>query len=363
MLFCRDSLWSSVQLWKPIEKKRVAGKVKLSARDRLCIFSHFDKHNLIDAYIIESLKALNKLDCAIIFVSACAGLDDEEVAKISPFVAEIIIKQNLGRDFGSWKVGLDAVHNLDEFSQVVLINDSVYGPLYDLQEMFDHMEQRNLDLWAVTDSWERAWHLQSYFMVCESRFFKSEFFRTFWQQFRFIDNKEYCINHYEVGLSQRALRHNLKLGVYCDYNQVLEEALLTETDVITKRFLTHAAALPINISHFCWKTLIEKFRCPFLKIELLRDNPSQVLDTGKWRGVLTRHTDFNVNVIDDHLKRVMTTKKITRASWLNKQYTRSISRATNAREPSQEIKPNTPTKAKQPTTTESKKRAKPKSVQ
>ncbi len=45
-----------------------------------------------------------------------------------PYVSIVILRQNIGRDFGSWKVGFDSAGDLFGFQKVVLADHSAYGP-------------------------------------------------------------------------------------------------------------------------------------------------------------------------------------------------------------------------------------------
>ena len=65
-----ETMKSSFYSSKSLIKYQSPGQISL-AKKRLCIFSHFDIHNIIDPHVINHLQNLSKLDCAIIFVSAC----------------------------------------------------------------------------------------------------------------------------------------------------------------------------------------------------------------------------------------------------------------------------------------------------
>ena len=52
-----------------IPAKEFRGQVEPHSKSRLCVFSHFDKGNKIDDYVIYYLQKLADCDCEIIFVS------------------------------------------------------------------------------------------------------------------------------------------------------------------------------------------------------------------------------------------------------------------------------------------------------
>jgi hypothetical protein len=50
--------------------------------------------------------------------------------------------------------------------------------------------------------------------------------------------------------------------------------------------------------------LVERCHCPFIKIELLRDNPSQIDDVFLWEHTVGENSSFDTALIEKHLKRV-----------------------------------------------------------
>ena len=130
----------------------------------------------------------------------------------------------------------------------------------------------------------------------------SDFFYNFWRKFRFfkITNKQYIINAYEVGLSRKALKANLKLDAFCTYHDVVQHTLNTYYNYPYRRLIK---CCPVNPSHFLWKVLIHDFNYPFIKIELLRDNPAEVVDSYSWERSINMEF-YDSQLIRNHLKRL-----------------------------------------------------------
>src|SRR5262249_41047864 len=154
----------------------------------------------------------------VILVTACPVLAEAGVRAASAYCSRLVFRENLGRDFGAFRVGLARAGDLAARQELILTNDSVYGPLADLVGGFSDMERRaDLDLWGLTNSWDVAYHLQSYFLVFRTPFLQSRFFRDFWESFSSGLSRRDVIIHYEIGFSQRALREGFKLGAVCEY--------------------------------------------------------------------------------------------------------------------------------------------------
>ncbi|MBC8552896.1 MAG: hypothetical protein H8D23_25000, partial [Candidatus Brocadiales bacterium] len=230
----------------------IEGNITPRTKKRLCIFAHYDRDQVIDDYVIILLKNLHDIDCEIIFVSTSESLRSEHAEKIKGFCSRIIIRKNVGYDFGSWKTGLEACHDTSHYEQIILTNDSVYGPLSDLPAIFSQMEKSNCDIWGLTDSFEKSYHLQSYFLVFQQKAFLSSYFRDFWKKFIFIEktNKQFIINTYEVGLSRKALRAGMKLGVFCPYQTLVSHTLNHYPNYPYRNLI---GCCSVNPSHFLWR--------------------------------------------------------------------------------------------------------------
>ena len=168
------------------------------------------------------------------------------------------------------------------------------------------MDQKDVDIWGITDSWEDSWHLHSYFLVLNQTALRSAFFEEFWGDFRYIKQKSNVINSYEIGFSGRAREAGLRCSAYCDYSLVLEDFLnnpiFRDEWTGQKARVEKFSRKPHNSSHFFWATMIKNFDCPFLKVELLRDNPSSVPDVSHWRSIISQFTDYDPSLIEQHLK-------------------------------------------------------------
>ena len=52
-----------------------------------------------------------------------------------------------------------------------------------------------------------------------------------------------------------------------------------------------------------WEEIITDFRCPALKVELVRDNPLRI-ELSKLLGVIARETDYDSELIRRHMRRL-----------------------------------------------------------
>ena len=177
--------------------------------NRAIIFAHYDKYNVVDDYVYYYLKELQKNALHLIFVST-AKLIEKDIVKVSRYCSKVIVRENIGYDFMSYKVGLESFNYL-EYDEVILCNDSVYGPLYPLTTLFSDMKNQECDFWGITESNVLNYHLQSYFLVFRKQVLSSLIFKNFFDTIKILKNKNDIIEQYEIGLSQQLLRNSFNL--------------------------------------------------------------------------------------------------------------------------------------------------------
>lgn len=259
------------------------GMTAAKSKKNLCIFSHFDPHNIIDPYVIYYLQALSKADCDIIFVTTCSELSSVEKNKITDICKKIILKKNRGLDFGAYKCGIETEKNLDNYEKLILANDSVYGPFFDLNALIMHGEKNQLDMWGATDSYMIKSHIQSYFVVFSRSLFLNPSFKKFWDKVYYLNLKNNIIIRYEIGMSQYFLKNGFKLGAYC-------------TCPTLENRVRH------DPTHHSWSTIILDHQYPFIKRMLIRENPHEV-DNQHWEELIKKVSSFDIKLIIRHLKR------------------------------------------------------------
>lgn len=246
----------------------------------ICIFSHYDKNGELAEYVTYYLKALKKA-FDIVFVST-AMLSESSLNELREFVNIAILKENIGYDFGAWKTGLDYLgSNAISYDNLLLCNDSVYGPFGEIEDIIDNASKSSADVYAISDSYEISYHLQSYFMMFNKKVLESSAWYNFWKDFKIIKNKHELILRNEIGLSQH----------------------LYSSGFILKAMVPASELGHINNMHFNWREALLDYNAGFIKIELLRDNPLNI-DIADWELVVGEKLNYPVRLVKKHLNRV-----------------------------------------------------------
>lgn len=260
-------------------------------RRRLCVFAGFSRSGVIEDYVLSNLKALHANGFDIIYVTTAASLNADDLKALSALCIRVLRRKNTGYDFGSWKAGLFyAGVDIDNYDQLLLTNDSYYGPLFPWQDVFAKAQS---DLFGITDSSGIRYHLMSYFVFYNTNALHSTQFRRYWQDVRMIPTllKTLVIYAYEVGMSQKFQRDGFSIGAYCT-EKALATALPGSHELIARTIIVHRF----------WRELIEIMHCPILKVDVFW----RVLNGGadaSWREVL-RRTSYDVTLIDLHQQKL-----------------------------------------------------------
>jgi glycosyltransferase involved in cell wall biosynthesis len=180
---------------------------------RILFFVHYNKSNNLAEYVVYLLQHIKRLYSRIIFISNSL-LDDRQKSRLAGLYISIIERENKGFDFGAWKDALlqEGWDNLAAYDNVTLMNDSCFGPLYDMEIVYNKMEQQDFDFWGITDF--RAtnsrmpgtdgpipFHIQSYFLCFTQKIVKTGIFKNFWERIDYKESIYSVIQEYETRLT------------------------------------------------------------------------------------------------------------------------------------------------------------------
>lgn len=291
---------------------------------KVCIFSGFSMNQDIPVSTLPYLKALKALGFYIIYVSTSDIKAEIFDALSGEYLDRVIIRKNITRDFGSYHEGMLLV-DLEKIEQLLLCNDSVYGPFYNLNPIFETKELKMADVWGLTDSYENSYHLQSYFLVFNLNARLRIFLQYWLRNFCFFKYKEMVIYAYEIGLSKALIKKDFKLAVKYPYLSILKKFKELEKsrpildctslyDMLFKNyfyFIDLRFHKHLNSMHFFWFILLCHFDCPFIKKELVILNPEKVPGVEFWLLLLMNlGVKINLDVIkNDFNRRVLLLEK------------------------------------------------------
>lgn len=276
---------------------------------RALIFAHYDPHGIVDPHVLYALVCYRQFFEVIHFVST-AELDSTQRGRVAMLVEKVIVRNNVGYDFLSWRVGFEALPQLQTFEEVVFANDSCYGPCSDMSVFFDRVEALRVDLWGASINCQFRPHVQSFFMGFGRRLIHSGFITRFWSSVECVSEKYQLILSTEVGLSRQVEDSGFQIGGVVDFRNCGNDTVtrvIKDNISATDPYRSEMAIMNIldeqfpNPVQLYWGESLRQ-GMPFLKVELLRDN----LLNANIANIYTKLTQdkwYDLSLISRHLER------------------------------------------------------------
>ena len=278
---------------------------------RAIVLAHFDPQGRFDPHVMHAARAYRQLATRLVLVSNGGGRLPRDLAEL---VDDYLPRPNAGYDFGAWKDGL-ATLDRGGFDEVVCVNDSVYGPLFDLAPAFDHPRTAVADLWGMVLSEQptgrdrpRVPHVQSWFFAMRRPLLESAWFDNFWSAVEPAPTKREVVERFEIGLSRSAVEAGFRIAGLYDATTASRVALREVMPHISLtapyrswRLIRKSRRTPHNPSELVWWRLLEA-GVPFVKVGLFRVNHYGI-DLDRVLSELGRQTPFDRGLIHGHLAR------------------------------------------------------------
>ena len=197
---------------------------------RLGIYSFYDAQGIVDRYVPCFLHDL-KQNLAELVIVVNGLILIEEKQKLLAITPHIIIRENKGFDIWGYKTGLDHYgwDRLSEFDEVVVANNTVFGPVFPFSQMFAGMANRDLDFWGLTRHYEHekdptdssplgytTEHVQSYFMGFRKSFIQSADFRGYWDNLPALNSYHEAIGKHETYFTHYFSERGFKWDTFVD---------------------------------------------------------------------------------------------------------------------------------------------------
>lgn len=159
---------------------------------RLVIYVVYDRRGNVEEFVRFALEGMRD-DAAHILAVVNGSLDDDGRRLLETVTDDILVRSNDGFDIWAHKEGLAHVGDrIAEFDEVLLTNDTWFGPVRPYAPVFERMNDEAVHFWGMTDhEWEPLnkftnegelpYHLQSFWIAVRKEMFLSPEWQSYWR--------------------------------------------------------------------------------------------------------------------------------------------------------------------------------------
>lgn len=296
-------------------------KLTKSAK-RLGVFIFYDRDQMIDDYVMYMLNSLNDAVEKIIFVSN-SDLSKEELSKLDKYNIDINIRENKGLDAGAFKYVYDKYKReyLSSFDELILLNDTFFGPFRPFKDIINDMGDRDIDFWGLTANFNSPdgtnhskdgyihSHIQTYFVAYRKNVLGSDFFNKYWSKYDINKNNSFekVVNNHESYFTYSLEKQGFKWDTYVNLDHY-------KKDEIKYNY---------NIYGYSAYTLLKYYNCPFIKRKNFVFNKLDALymnnglDTYKSLEWIKENTNYDINMIYKNILRLYEPRDLYQALNMN----------------------------------------------
>jgi rhamnosyltransferase len=270
---------------------------------RTAIYAFYDQDGIVDRYVIYLLeKLIEYIDALIIVVNG--DLNEEGERLLSGLTEHVLRRDNDGFDIWAYKTGMEYLgwEKLSENDELLLINNSLMGPVLPLSEMFDTMGEKDLDFWGLSkylyseNDFTKCnpygyipEHVQSFFMVFTKRFLAQKDLWDYWDNLPKLESFLEAVGRHETCFTKYFADKGYSWDVYLRTEEKRREYYLLMTD---PRFAVEKLGSPFfKRTSFALNSHIDTFTNNEVIPELL--------------SYLKEHTEYDLDMIWEHILRFL----------------------------------------------------------
>lgn len=282
-----------------------------AASRRAIIVAHYDPRGGFDPHVVHAIRQYRGHASRIVLASNGGRSLPSE---LSGLIDTYLPRPNVGYDFGAWRDGLASIDRT-AFDEVICVNDSVYGPLFDLAPALASRRTSDADLWGMVVSEQpssrhlpRQPHVQSWFFAMRRPLLAAPWFERFWSSVEPMPTKRDVIDRYEIGLSQSAIEAGFSIAGLYDARtsgRVAVREVMPHVSLMKPlrswRLFKKSRRTPHNPSELVWWRLLAA-GIPYVKVGLFRVNHYGI-DLDRVLDALREKTPYDLGLIHRHLAR------------------------------------------------------------
>jgi hypothetical protein len=235
----------------------------------ICLFvGLLNKSGTFSPHALRYMQALRSAGLRIFALGVATGDVASAIDPGNDICDAFAARENSGYDFALWATALRRCPDLWDANSLLMANDSVFVAEDRLPRIIDELNRSAFDVAGLTGCEMENFHLQSFFIRLNRTALENPAVRKFWDQVVSWKDKFRIISAYEVAMTAKYESAGLRCGALFDPGRTL-------------------GGRRINTSINLWREILQQ-GYPFVKIQLLRDNPTNENISG-WRELLAQN--------------------------------------------------------------------------
>ncbi|MBW8761701.1 MAG: hypothetical protein JF592_03835 [Microbacterium sp.] len=191
---------------------------------RLVIYVVYDRRGGVEEFVRYALQGMRS-SAAHILAVVNGSLDAAGKVLLETVADEILVRPNEGFDIWAHKDALDHMGDrIAEFDEVLLTNDTWFGPVRPYAPVFERMDAQDVHFWGMTDhEWEPLnkftnegelpYHLQSFWIAVRKEMFLSPEWRAYWRDLPAMPSYFDAVLKHEIQFTKHFADHGYSHSV------------------------------------------------------------------------------------------------------------------------------------------------------
>jgi O-antigen biosynthesis protein len=175
------------------------------------LFVSYSPDGWLKSHVLHYVESLREEGISVILIVNTDSTWSVRNDELLPLVDGLFIRKNKGFDFAAWAHILQLHRELLAARSLYLINDSLIGPISQVKfsDLIRRIRASKADVVGLTETLDRGWHLQSFFLVFKQHALRSNAFVNFIEGIVCYEEKRDVISEYELRLASLLKRAGL----------------------------------------------------------------------------------------------------------------------------------------------------------
>lgn len=283
---------------------------------RACIYFIYDRDGIVDRYVVQQLEDMRK-NVAFLHCVINGKLTAEGKKTLERVADQVYVRENKGNDIGAYKAAIQYIgwEKLSSFDELVIMNNTCFGPVYPFRECFDWAKDQDIDFWGLTGDTKTDWlgtknylhynesrvHMQSYFLVLRRPLLGSSLLKEFFDEIPEDASYVFSGCYYEYAFPGYFEERGYRGALYCGDEDDMDYPLLHN---------------PVS--------LLRKYRMPLFKKRSFFHHYTDVLNhsageaTARLIRFLQEETDYDMDLVWESILRTCSLSDVVRCAQLNR---------------------------------------------